>query len=125
MSNGLNVNKGFADYQKELIDNKDVIVEDFYKGLSRYNIDLRRIDKLIVERKVGIVFVRNAIITEKSGVRKEIYSKIANSYYETEVLRDKLKRRIIEEGLNVTITRKVVRGFKTTEIWEIDCTGIK
>ena len=125
MSNGLNVNKGFADYQKELNDNKDVIVEDFYKGLSRYNIDLRRIDKLIVERKVGIVFVRNTIITEKSGVRKEIYSKIANSYYETEVLRDKLKRRIIEEGLGVTITYKVERGFKTTEIWEIDCTGIK
>ena len=88
MSNGLNVKKGFADYQKELNDNKDVIVEDFCKGLSRYNIDLRRIDKLIVERKVGIVFVRNTIITEKSGVGKEIYSKIANSYYETEVLRD-------------------------------------
>ena len=125
MSNRSNINEGFADYQKRLNSNKDVIVENFCKGLARYNIDLRKIDKLIVERKVGIFFVHNTITIEKSGVRKEIYSKTADSYYETEVLRDKLKRRIIEEELGVTIMRKVVREFKTTETWEIDCTRIK
>ena len=125
MSNGLNTNKGFADYQKRLSNNKDVIVENFCKGLARYNIDPRRIDKLIVERKVGIIFVYNTITIEKNGARKEIYSKTATSYRETEVLRDKLKRRIIEEGLGVTITYKVEREFKITETWEIDCTGIK
>ena len=57
MSNGLNVNKGFADYQKRLNNKKNAIVEDFRKGLAKYNIDLRKIDKLIVERKVGIIFV--------------------------------------------------------------------
>ena len=125
MSNGLNVNKGFADYQKRLNNKKNTIVEDFRKGLAKYNIDLRKIDKLIVERKVGIIFVYNTITIEKSGVKKEIYSKTATSYRETEVLRDKLKRRIIEEELGVTITYKVERGFKATETWEIDCTGIK
>ena len=113
------------EYETRLNNNKEVMIEDFCKGLVKYNIDLRKIDKLIIERRVGIIFVRNTIIAEKNGERKEMYSTTATSYRQTEVLRDKLKRRIIEEGLGVTIVYKIERKFKATETWEIDCTGIK
>ena len=129
MNNELNMNKGFADYQerldKKLNNNRKAIVEKFYEGLIKYNIDLSKMDKLIIERKAGIVFICNTIIAEKNGVREEIHFSIGASYFETQILREKSKREIIEEELKTTITYKSEGRFKMTETWEIDCTNIK
>ena len=129
MNNELNMNKNFVDYQerldKKINNNRKAIVERFYEGLIKYNIDLRKMDKLIIERKAGIVFICNTVIAEKNGMREEIHFSIGSSYFETQILREKSKREIIEEELKTTITYKSEGMFKMTETWEIDCTGIK
>ena len=119
------MNKEFIAYQEKLNNNRKAMVEKFYDGLVKYNIDLRKIDKLIIARKEGVVSTNNTITEEKNGVREEIYSAVGSSYGKTEILRGKLKRRIIDEELVVTITYKREGEFKITETWEIDCTNIK
>ena len=124
--NKLNLSKEFEWYQEKLKENRKNIVNEFLNGLVKYNINLTEIDKLIVRRENGCFFVNNIISQSVNGVESELFSITNPSYSKTEMLRDVVQRKAIEEELGVTIRYKNERLILgTIEIWTIDCTGIK
>ena len=124
--NKLNLSKEFEWYQEKLKENRKNIVNEFLNGLVKYNINLTEIDKLIVRRENGCFFVNNIISQSVNGVESELFSITNPSYSKTEMLRDVVQRKVIEEELGVTIRYKNERLILgTIEIWTIDCTGIK
>jgi hypothetical protein len=122
----LNMLKEFERYQERLRENRKNIVNEFLNGLIKYNINLVEMDKLIVKREEWRFLVNNTISQSVNGVESELFTSTTSSYSETEILRDVIKRKIIEEELGITIRYKNERSISgTIEIWTIDCTEIK
>jgi hypothetical protein len=122
----LNMLKEFERYQERLRENRKNIVNEFLNRLIKYNINLVEMDKLIVKREEWRFLVNNTISQSVNGVESELFTSTTSSYSETEILRDVIKRKIIEEELGITIRYKNERSISgTIEIWTIDCTEIK
>lgn len=119
-------NKEYMEYQIKLKEEQEKrkkdAAEKFYNLLIKYNIDLKKIDWLIIEKQfLPLTSDLTTISTKIKNEKKEICTTYKRDFYE--LLEDDIEvlEKVLERKIYRTVKNKIVR--RTT--WEINFVDVR
>ena len=118
--------KQFMEYQIKLKEEQEKrkkdVAEKFYNLLIKYDIDLKKIDWLIIEKEDPLLAsILTTISTKTKGEKKRICTTFKRDFYE--LLEDDIEvlEKVLERKIYRTVKNKIVR--RTT--WEINFVDVR